>query len=135
MSGGSGALPVVRHNSHRREHPDATAGCNDREPATGVRGGEGDAGSGPPAPDADSKLILSREAGDRSGATALEFMDDLRSRPASRVQPATDGHKACPEAVEGAFGGDVDRSGCTATLRKGSVAAAPPGASAFASAA
>ncbi len=90
---------------------------------------------GPPAPDADSKLILSREAGDRSGATALEFMDDLRSRPASRVQPATDGHGACPEAVEGAFGGDVDRSGCTATLRKGSVAAAPPGASAFASAA
>ncbi|MCY4238869.1 MAG: hypothetical protein OXC93_11045 [Rhodospirillaceae bacterium] len=42
---------------------------------------------------ADSKLILSCECDHRPGATALEFMDDLRS-------PATDGHKAqsvsCP---------------------------------------
>ena len=49
-----------------------------------------------------SKMILSYEVGDRSGATAIEFMDDLRSRLANRVQLTTDGHKAYLEAVEGA---------------------------------
>ena len=58
--------------------------------------------------DSDSKTILSYEVGDRSGATAIEFMDDLRGRLANRVQLTTDGHKAYLEAVEGAFGGDVD---------------------------
>ena len=58
--------------------------------------------------DSDSKMILSWEVGDRSGATALEFMDDLRGRLANRVQLTTDGHKAYLEAAEGAFGGDVD---------------------------
>ncbi len=58
--------------------------------------------------DADSKMVLSYEIGDRSGATAIEFMDDLRSRLANRVQLTTDGHKAYLEAVEGAFGADVD---------------------------
>lgn len=58
--------------------------------------------------DRDTKMILSFEVGDRSGATAIEFMDDLRGRLANRVQLTTDGHKAYLEAVEGAFGGDVD---------------------------
>ena len=58
--------------------------------------------------DSDSKMILSYEVGDRSGATAIEFMDDLRGRLVNRVQMTTDGHKAYLEAVEGAFGGDVD---------------------------
>jgi IS1 family transposase len=58
--------------------------------------------------DSDSKMILSYEIGDRSGATAIEFMDDLCARLANRVQITTDGHKAYLEAVEGAFGGDVD---------------------------
>ena len=58
--------------------------------------------------DSDSKMILSYEVGDRSAATAIEFMDDLRARLANRVQLTTDGHKAYLEAVEGAFGGDVD---------------------------
>ena len=58
--------------------------------------------------DADNKMIMSYEVGDRSGATAIEFMDDLRSRLTNRVQLTTDGHKAYLEAVEGAFGGDVD---------------------------
>jgi hypothetical protein len=35
-------------------------------------------------------------------------MDDLRSRLANRVQLTSDGHRAHLEAVEGAFGGDVD---------------------------
>ncbi len=58
--------------------------------------------------DSDSKMILSYEVGDRSGMTAIEFMDDLRSRLANRVQLTTDGHRAYLEAVECAFGGDVD---------------------------
>jgi len=56
----------------------------------------------------DSKMILAFEVGDRSGETALEFMDDLASRLATRVQLTTDGHRAYLEAVEGAFGMDVD---------------------------
>ena len=35
-------------------------------------------------------------------------MDDLASRLDTRVQLTTDGHKAYLEAVEGAFGGDID---------------------------
>jgi hypothetical protein len=38
----------------------------------------------------------------------MAFMDDLRSRLGNCVQLTTDGHKAYQEAVEGAFGGDVD---------------------------
>lgn len=58
--------------------------------------------------DADSKMIVSYFVGDRSGQSAIELMDDLRSRLANRVQLTTDGHKAYLEAVEGTFGGDVD---------------------------
>lgn len=58
--------------------------------------------------DADSKLIVSYLVGDRSGQAAIELMDDLRARLANRVQITTDGHKAYLDAVEGAFGGDVD---------------------------
>lgn len=58
--------------------------------------------------DADSKLIVSYFVGDRSGQSAIVLMDDLRARLANRVQLTTDGHKAYLEAVEGAFGGDVD---------------------------
>jgi IS1 family transposase len=58
--------------------------------------------------EADTKLIVSWLVGGRSGEYAIAFMDDLRSRLANRVQLTTDGHKAYLEAVEGAFGGDVD---------------------------
>lgn len=58
--------------------------------------------------DSDSKMILAWEVGDRSGQTALEFMDDLRARLAHRVQLTTDGLRVYLDAVEGAFGGDVD---------------------------
>ena len=59
--------------------------------------------------DADSKLIVSYLASeDRDGQTALAFMDDLRDRLEDRPQLSTDGLKAYREAVEGAFGGDVD---------------------------
>ena len=58
--------------------------------------------------DADTKLIVSYFVGDRSGDSAIALMDDLRERLSNRVQLTTDGHKAYLEAVEGAFGGDVD---------------------------
>ena len=58
--------------------------------------------------DADSKMILSYFIGGRDGECAMWFVDDLRSRLAGRIQLTSDGHKAYLEAVEGAFGGDVD---------------------------
>ena len=57
---------------------------------------------------ADTKLMVSYFVGDRSGESAMIVMDDLRSRLSNRVQLTTDGHKAYLEAVEGAFGADVD---------------------------
>ncbi|HZK90655.1 MAG TPA: hypothetical protein VFC56_10955, partial [Stellaceae bacterium] len=58
--------------------------------------------------DADTKLVPSWRVGDRSGATATEFVCDLSSRLANRVQVTTDGHRAYLDAVERAFGVDVD---------------------------
>ena len=58
--------------------------------------------------DTDSKLIVSYMVGDRSGAMATAFMKDLRGRLANRVQLTTDGHKPYLDAVEDAFGDDVD---------------------------
>lgn len=58
--------------------------------------------------DADTKMIVSFFVGDRSGESAMILMDDLRNRLTNRVQLTTDGHKAYLNAVEGAFGSDVD---------------------------
>jgi IS1 family transposase len=77
------------------------------EKATAAPEGAGDVWTWT-ALDQDSKMILSYEVGDRSGDTAYEFMVDLSSRLRNRVQLTTDGHKAYLDAVEGAFGGDID---------------------------
>jgi IS1 family transposase len=58
--------------------------------------------------DADTKLLCSWMIGDRSAVTARAFMQDLAGRLANRVQLTTDGHRAYLEAVESAFGVDVD---------------------------
>jgi IS1 family transposase len=58
--------------------------------------------------DADSKLIVSWLVGGRDAEYAAAFMQDVAGRLASRVQLTTDGLKAYLEAVEGAFGADVD---------------------------
>jgi IS1 family transposase len=58
--------------------------------------------------DADSKLIVSYLCGGRDAAWARSFMKDVAARLTTRVQITTDGHKAYIEAVEGAFGMDVD---------------------------
>lgn len=58
--------------------------------------------------DAETKLIVSWLVGDRDAEYANAFMNDLASRLATRVQLTTDGHSAYLDAVEGAFGIDVD---------------------------
>lgn len=58
--------------------------------------------------DADTKLIAAWMIGPRDGGIAYDFMQDLAGRLASRVQLTTDGHKAYLEAVEAAFGADID---------------------------
>lgn len=58
--------------------------------------------------DPDSKLIISWLVSDRSASAAMHVMHDLQSRLATRVQLTTDGHRAYLEAVEEAFGADVD---------------------------
>ena len=60
--------------------------------------------------DSDSKLIVSYLVGGRDSEYAMAFMDDLRQRLATRVQLTTDGHKAYLQAVEEAFGNDIDYS-------------------------
>lgn len=58
--------------------------------------------------DADTKLIPCWFVGDRSADSAFHFIHDLKVRLANRVQLTTDGHKAYLEAVESAFGDDID---------------------------
>ena len=60
------------------------------------------------AMDRDSKLMISYTVGDRSQGTAREFMFDLASRLAGRIQLTTDGHGAYLKAVTDAFSGNVD---------------------------
>ena len=58
--------------------------------------------------DADTKLVAAWTIGPRDGGVAFDFMQDVASRMANRVQLTTDGLKAYLEAVEGAFGADID---------------------------
>ena len=57
---------------------------------------------------ADTKLIPAWLVGGRDSEYAHAFVMDLRKRLKNRVQPTTDGHKPYLEAVEEAFGADVD---------------------------
>ncbi len=58
--------------------------------------------------DADSKLVPSWLVGRRDGRSAMEFIKDLASRLANRVQLTTDGHRPYLNAVEEAFGSEID---------------------------
>lgn len=57
---------------------------------------------------ADTKLIVNWTVDRRDGLAAHHFISDLRDRLTKRVQLTTDGHKAYLNAVEAAFGADVD---------------------------
>jgi transposase len=58
--------------------------------------------------DADTKLVPSFLIGTRDGDAARAFVCDLAKRLANRVQVTSDGHKAYVDAIETAFGADVD---------------------------
>jgi hypothetical protein len=57
---------------------------------------------------ADTKLVACWRVGGRNAWHAQHFMHDLASRLANRVQLTTDGHRVYLQAVEGAFGNDID---------------------------
>ena len=58
--------------------------------------------------DADTKLVPSFMTGNRDAKSATMFIDDLASRLATRVQLTSDGLKVYLEAIEGAFGCEID---------------------------
>lgn len=58
--------------------------------------------------DADTKLIPSFTVGNRDAASARMLIEDLASRLKTRIQLTTDGLRVYAEAVEGAFGADID---------------------------
>src|SRR5438552_6782612 len=58
--------------------------------------------------DADTKLVISYTIGDRGADTAKAFMQDVALRINSRIQLTTDGHRVYADAVEYAFGADID---------------------------
>lgn len=58
--------------------------------------------------DADTKLIISYALGDRGIKTANFFMQDLASRISTKIQLTTDGHRVYVDAVENAFGSNID---------------------------
>lgn len=62
------------------------------------------------AMDADTKLAISYLIGGRDSEYAMSLMDDLRQRVTTRLQLTTDGHSPYLQAVEEAFGADVDYS-------------------------
>jgi IS1 family transposase len=63
---------------------------------------------------AETKLVPSWLVADRSAGSAWTFMQDVAGRLRHRVQLTTDAHKPYLEAVEDAFGSDIDY----ATLQK-----------------
>ena len=58
--------------------------------------------------DAHTKLIISYLIGKRTGACAQAFLADVRGRVINRPQITTDALSAYAEAIDRAFGGDVD---------------------------
>ncbi len=58
--------------------------------------------------DAHSKLVISWYVGRKDAQSAHALMGDLASRLATRTQITTDGRQTYPDAVEAAFGRDVD---------------------------
>jgi IS1 family transposase len=58
--------------------------------------------------DAESKMIVSWQVGNRDALAAFLLMEDVQSRVRGRMQITTDGHNAYITAIEGVFGDDTD---------------------------
>jgi len=57
---------------------------------------------------ADTKLICNWKIGTRGAPTAYALMHDLAGRLRNRIQLTTDGHRVYADAVESAFGSEID---------------------------
>jgi IS1 family transposase len=75
--------------------------------------------------DADTKLAISWAVGRRDAFTPNAFMLDIADRLATRVQLTSDGHKPYLEAVEGAFGNNIDYAMLVKTYEGDSGKSAP----------
>jgi len=60
------------------------------------------------AMDADTKLMICWQVGQRDASSAYDLIAELASRLTHRVQLTTDGHKVYVNAVEEAFGANID---------------------------
>jgi IS1 family transposase len=58
--------------------------------------------------EAETKLVVSYLVGGRDGGWAHAFMEDCAKRIRNRVQITTDGNRVYLDAVEDAFGADID---------------------------
>jgi IS1 family transposase len=58
--------------------------------------------------DAETKLVPCWQLGDRSAATGYVFVRDLAARLSNRIQLTSDGHRVYLDAVESAFGSEID---------------------------
>jgi IS1 family transposase len=103
---------VFRNLNCRRVQCDeiwSFVGCKQKNstPETRAKNGWGDVWTWV-ALDAETKLVPCWYVGSRDGAAAYHFINDLKARLSNRIQLTTDGHKAYVEAVEGAFGAEID---------------------------
>lgn len=81
-------------------------GCKEKSKKAGKQG-DGDAWTWI-ALDADTKLVVSYLLGLRDAGYAAEFVQDVAGRLNSRAQITSDGLNLYTEAIEGAFGSEVD---------------------------
>lgn len=99
----------VRGLSTKRVQADeiwSFCGCKDRAKKLGA-GGYGSVWTWV-ALDADSKLAISYLVGGRGADFAHAFAHDIADRVGDRIQLSTDAHGVYTEAVDAAFGGNVD---------------------------
>jgi IS1 family transposase len=77
------------------------------------------------AVDAETKLVPAFKVGKRDRVTANAFVQDVAGRMKNRVQISTDALRAYVEAVEKAFGGEVDYGQIVKTYTHGDESAHP----------
>jgi IS1 family transposase len=101
-------LKVCRLHSKRVQLDEiwSFVGCKQKSKERG-KVGDGDCWTWV-AIDADTKLVVSYLVGLRDAGHARDFVNDVAARMTTRIQLTSDGLKLYAEAVEDAFGGDVD---------------------------
>lgn len=115
----AGTLFMAYHDEHVRnlqckrlqlDEVWSFVGCKEKNATPEKRAeGQGDCWTWT-AIDADTKLIASWFIGDRTAETGKMLTCDLANRLTNRVQVTSDGHRAYLEAMDAAFGDEVDYS-------------------------